>query len=89
VSPGLAIDFLNHAIMLCLMAAAPLLITALAVGVLVSIVQAVTQIQEQTLTFIPKLIAVALVFIVAMPWMMRQLVGYFVEILRSLPGLAA
>ncbi|MEP6571531.1 MAG: flagellar biosynthesis protein FliQ [Gemmatimonadota bacterium] len=89
MSPGLAIDFLNHAIMLCLLAAAPLLVTALVVGVLVSIIQAVTQIQEQTLTFIPKLLAVALVFVIAMPWMMRQLVSYFVEIMHSLPGLAA
>ncbi len=88
MSAGLAIELINRAVMLVLMVAAPLLVTALLVGVLVSLVQALTQIQEQTLTFIPKLVAVALVGMLSLPWMIRELVEYLVQILNSLPSLA-
>jgi flagellar biosynthetic protein FliQ len=58
------------------------------VGILVSLVQAVTQVQEQSLTFVPKLLAVALVFLVTLPWMLRGMVSFTVQLLRSLPGAA-
>lgn len=70
-----------------LMVAGPLLLTALVVGVAVSLVQAITQLQEQTLTFIPKLLAVGLVLIVTLPWLMIKLTEFLVSILRSLPTL--
>ena len=87
MSGPLAIDFIRHAIYIALMVAAPLLITALLVGVVVSLIQAVTQLQEQTLTFIPKLIAVTGMFIFLLPWMLSQLTGYLTTVLRSLPAL--
>ena len=87
MSGPLAIDFIRHAIYTALMVAAPLLITALLVGVVVSLIQAVTQLQEQTLTFIPKLIAVTGMFIFLLPWMLSQLTGYLTTVLRSLPAL--
>lgn len=80
----LAIDLIRHAVMLALLVAAPMLAVALLVGVLVSLVQAVTQIQEQTLTFIPKLVALALVFVLTLPWLLSQLVEYLIGVLRSL-----
>lgn len=83
----LAIDFIRHAVFLALLIAAPMLLVALLVGVLVSLVQAVTQIQEQTLTFIPKLVALAVVFVITLPWLLSQLVEYLTGILRSLPVL--
>lgn len=73
--------------MVALMVAAPLLITALAVGVLVSLLQALTQIQEQTLTFIPKLVAISVVLLLCLPWMVRQLVQYIISAFDLLPGL--
>ncbi len=79
-----AVDLIRHAVLLALAVAAPMLLVALAVGVLVSLIQAVTQIQEQTLTFIPKLIGLALVFIVTLPWVLSQLIEYMVGVLRSL-----
>ncbi len=85
MSPALAVELVQRAVTLGLLFSAPLLITALVVGVLVSLVQAVTQIQEQTLTFIPKLLAVAGIFLLALPWMMRGLIEYVVQTLRSLP----
>ncbi|HXE56386.1 MAG TPA: flagellar biosynthesis protein FliQ [Gemmatimonadales bacterium] len=82
----LALELTRRAVTLCLLVGAPMLLTALAVGVLVSIVQAATQIQEQTLTFIPKLLAVALVLVLALPWMLRTLVEFLAAALRGLPG---
>jgi flagellar biosynthetic protein FliQ len=87
MSPGLAVQLISHAMMMALMVAAPLLIAALVVGVLVSLVQALTQIQEQTLTFIPKLVAVAVVLLLCLPWMVRQLVQYVITAFDLLPGM--
>jgi flagellar biosynthesis protein FliQ len=87
MTPGAAVELMNRAVMMALMVAAPLLITALVIGVIVSLVQALTQIQEQTLTFIPKLIGVAMVMLLTLPWMVRQLVEYLVGILDLLPSL--
>ncbi len=88
MSPSMAIDLMHRAVMLCLLTSAPLLLTALVVGVLISMVQAVTQIQEQTLTFIPKLIAVAVALMLSLPWMLRLLVQYLAEAFRGLPGIS-
>lgn len=74
-------------IMTALLIASPMLVVALAVGLVVSIIQAVTQIQEQTLSFVPKLVAVAVTFIVALPWIIQIMVKYTSELFRSLPSL--
>ena len=87
MSPGLAIELLHRAVFTGLMVAAPLLVTALMVGVVVSLLQALTQIQEQTLTFIPKLIAVAIVLLLCLPWMITQLVQYLIAAFDLLPGM--
>jgi flagellar biosynthetic protein FliQ len=89
MSGPLAVDLIRHAIMLSLMVAGPLLLTAMLVGILVSLVQAVTQLQEQSLTFIPKLASIALVFVIMLPWALSQLVEYLSGILRSLPTLVS
>ncbi len=85
----LAIDLIRSAVFLALLTAAPLLLASLVVGVLISVLQTITQIQEQTLTFIPKLLAMAAVFILMLPWLLNQLVGYLTGVLRSLSVLVA
>ncbi len=75
------------ALMLALKVGMPLLLAGLVVGLVISVFQAVTQIQEMTLSFIPKLLAVALVLIVAGPWMLDQIVGYTSDLYHSIPGL--
>ena len=85
----LAVDFIRHAVMIALLVSGPMLITAVVVGVVVSLVQAVTQLQEQTLTFIPKLLLIAAVFLLTLPWATQQLIQYVVGIIGSLPTLAA
>ncbi len=74
------------ALLLTLKVGMPLLLAGLLVGLIVSIFQAVTQIQEMTLSFIPKILAVALVLIVAGPWMLDQLVSYTSDLYHSIPG---
>jgi flagellar biosynthetic protein FliQ len=65
----------------------PLLLVGLAVGLIVSVFQAITQIQEQSLSFIPKIIATAVVLMVAGPWMLNQLLSYTENLYRSIPTL--
>ena len=89
MSSTLAVELIRQAITVALLVAAPLLITSLAVGILVSLVQAVTQIQEQTLTFIPKLVAMAAIFMIFLPWSLSQLVQYLIGVLQSFPTLAS
>lgn len=89
MSGALAVDLVRQAILMALMVAAPLLATALVIGVVVSLIQAVTQLQEQTLTFIPKLLALALVFTLTLPWTLTRLVEYLAGVLRSLPTLVS
>jgi flagellar biosynthetic protein FliQ len=83
----MAADLVRQAFVVVLLVAGPLLAVAMIVGVIVSLIQAITQIQEQTLTFIPKLVLVGLAALVAMPWMLTRLTTYLVGMLRSLPGL--
>jgi len=65
----------------------PLLLVGLILGLIVSVFQAVTQIQEQTLSFIPKIVGTAVVIVVAGPWMLGQLLGYTSELYESIPRL--
>src|SRR6478609_1864261 len=66
-------DLIAQALLLSLMIAGPMLLIGLLVGVIISLVQAVTQIQEQTLTFVPKITAMIMAAILLMPWMQNQL----------------
>jgi flagellar biosynthesis protein FliQ len=85
----LVTELARNAIMVAMLLAAPLLIVALVIGLIVSIFQTVTQIQEQTLSFVPKLLGVAATFLVGLPWMLQLLVEYTQKLFRSLPGLAS
>ncbi len=67
--------------------ALPVLVTALLVGVLVSLVQVLTQVQEATLSFVPKMVAVGAVAVLLGPWMAQQLLTFTAALLRALPEL--
>ena len=81
------INLATQAMMLALKIAGPVLLLGLIIGLLVSIFQAVTSIQEQTLTFIPKIIALAVIIVVLGPWMLRQVVDYTENLYQSIPTL--
>jgi flagellar biosynthetic protein FliQ len=87
MSHALIVDLARNAILTGLLLAGPLLAVALAVGLVVSVIQAVTQIQEQTLTFVPKLLAVSGTVLVALPWMIQVMIKYTTELFRSFPTL--
>ena len=87
MSHALIVDLARNAIMLALLVAGPMLVVALLVGLTVSVLQAVTQIQEQTLAFLPKLVGVAAVFLLALPWIIQLMVKDTTELVRSLPSL--
>ncbi|MES2521511.1 MAG: flagellar biosynthesis protein FliQ [Gemmatimonadota bacterium] len=89
MSHQMVIDLSRDAILTALMVAAPMLLIALGVGLVVSIIQSVTQIQEQTLTFVPKLILVGGAFIVGLPWLLQILIKYTQGILRGIPAMVS
>lgn len=77
----------RHALEVTILVSAPLLLTALAVGLLVSVFQAATQINEMTLSFIPKLLVMFLMLVVAGPWMVNMMMDYTRRLFSSIPGL--
>ncbi|MBF0310690.1 MAG: flagellar biosynthesis protein FliQ [Magnetococcales bacterium] len=77
----------TDALQVALLISAPMLLTALVVGIIISLFQAVTQIQEMTLTFIPKILATFLALMITLPWMIRTLMDYFVGLFESIPTL--
>lgn len=85
----MAIEIFRSAIWITLTLLAPILIAAIAVGLVVSIVQTVTSIQEQTLTFAPKMIAVGIILIIGAHWMIRTLIEYTVWLFQKIPTMAS
>jgi flagellar biosynthetic protein FliQ len=81
------LTLVQQALFVTALVAAPLLLTALAVGLIVSIFQAATQINEMTLSFIPKLIAMFAVLVLAGPWILSTLVDYVQRLFGSIPQL--
>ena len=87
MTPESVMSIGTHALEVTLMLAAPMLLMALVVGLLVGVFQAATQISEMTLSFIPKLIAMAATLAIAGPWMLKLIVNYTRELFESIPGL--
>jgi flagellar biosynthetic protein FliQ len=83
---GLVLDLARDALTVAIMLAGPLLGVALLVGLLVSLIQAVTSIQEQTLSFVPKLFAVAVTFIILLSWMLQTMMRFTSEVFLGIPG---
>jgi flagellar biosynthesis protein FliQ len=81
------VSLVVDAMSLALKIALPLLLAALVIGLAVSIFQAATQIQEQTLSFIPKVVGIALVIVVAGPWMLGEIVSYTQNLYEQIPSL--
>ncbi|MBI2506085.1 MAG: flagellar biosynthesis protein FliQ [Candidatus Latescibacteria bacterium] len=86
MTPEYIITLSQETMLLVLYVSGPVLLITLVVGLLVSIFQAVTQIHEMTLTFIPKILAVAALMLLLLPWMMQQMVDFTVQLLSSIPS---
>lgn len=78
----------QEAIYLMLQISAPMLLAGLLIGLGISILQAVTQIHEVTLTFIPKILAVSLALMLALPWMIQKMLSFVVNLMNQIPTIA-
>ena len=87
MTPDTVMTIAQRALEMTVLLAAPLLLVALSIGLLVGIFQAATQINEMTLSFIPKLIGMATALLIAGPWMLKQLVNYTRMLIESIPSL--
>jgi flagellar biosynthesis protein FliQ len=87
VSPDFAIHVARQAMIVTLLLSAPMLGFGLLVGLVVSILQAVTQVNEMTLSFIPKIIAVMLAFAISLPWLLRTTMDFTVWIFSLIQGM--
>jgi flagellar biosynthetic protein FliQ len=78
---------LRESVLVVLLISAPAMAAALLVGLVVSLLQATTQVQEQTLSYVPKLVAVFVTLAIAGPWMLRQVVSFTAVLLEGIPAI--
>jgi flagellar biosynthesis protein FliQ len=88
MNTAFVVELARNSIYTTLLVSSPMLILALVVGLAISILQAITQIQEMTLTFIPKIIAVAVALIIFLPWMITTVVSFTNQLFSIIPTLA-
>lgn len=88
MNPEIAIDLFKTTVVFALYMVAPFLITLMVVGLVSSLLQSVTSLQEPTLTFAPKLIALAGLALVLTPWLLRSLTEFAISVINRMPGLA-
>ena len=87
MTPETVMDLARNALWITVLVAAPLLLVALITGLIIGMLQAATQVHEQTLSFIPKLLLLVVTLFVAGPWMLRVLTGFTRDLYNSIPTL--
>jgi flagellar biosynthetic protein FliQ len=87
VNEAAVLDIASKALWASALVSAPILVTAMAVGLLVGLLQSVTQLQEATLSFVPKFAAVGLVVVISGSWMLQTMISFTTELFRMIPGL--
>lgn len=87
MTPDVISTIAQDTVLVAIKLVAPILLSSLAVGLIVAMFQAATQINEQTLTFIPKLITIIVVLMLAGPWMLQVIVDYFQDLMHQIPVL--
>jgi flagellar biosynthetic protein FliQ len=85
MTPGTVMEIGRQAIEVTLIVSAPMLLAALVIGLIISIFQAATQLNEATLQFVPKLVVMFLVLLLAGPWMLQYLIDYIQRLFQSIP----
>jgi len=86
MTPEFITGYFVEAIKMAILLSAPMLLSGLIVGLIVSIFQAATQINEMTMTFIPKMLAVAVALIISIPWMLQLMIDFMQNMITSLPS---
>jgi flagellar biosynthetic protein FliQ len=87
VNVEFVVHLFREAFYTAMVVSAPVLVISLVVGLIISVLQAATSIQEFTLSFVPKLVAIAVVLILALPWMIDTLVGFTTNLFQQIPTL--
>ncbi len=85
MNENVVIDIIREALWIIIKVSAPMLLVSLVVGLIISILQTITSIQEQTLTFVPKFIAIFLVIMLFGGWVMSETKDFFIELINNLP----
>lgn len=85
MNPEFAIELLKNMMFQAVMLAAPILLTAMVIGLLISLFQAVTSIHENTLTFVPKALGIVIVLVIALPWMLRTTIEFTTTLVEKMP----
>jgi flagellar biosynthetic protein FliQ len=88
MNPEFAIELIKTMMFQAVALAAPILVTAMAVGLAISLFQAVTTIHEQTLTFVPKALAIVGVIVILLPWILRTLIEFTTAVIEKMPQMA-
>lgn len=83
--PEFAIDVIKSMMLTAVTLVSPLLLAAMAIGLMISVFQAVTSIQEQTLTFFPKAIGVAMLVVLLLPWLLRTMMDFTIALIQRMP----
>jgi flagellar biosynthetic protein FliQ len=81
-----AVDLAREALTTAIIVGAPVLLVGVAVGLLISLVQALTQIQDQTISFVPKILMMVLVLVICLPWLIDRMVTYSENLITSIPA---
>jgi flagellar biosynthesis protein FliQ len=84
-----AVDLCREAALTSLLVGGPLLAVAMLVGLVIGLLQALTQIQDQTVSFVPKLLAMIAILIFCLPWLLQQMVSYSQNVIRDIPQIVA
>jgi flagellar biosynthetic protein FliQ len=85
MTPEFATELIKAMMLQAAALAVPMLMTAMAIGLAVSLFQAVTSIQEQTLTFVPKMVGVCLLVVILLPWMLRTTIEFTTSVIQKMP----
>jgi flagellar biosynthesis protein FliQ len=87
MNPEFAVELIKNMMFQAVTLAAPILLTVLVIGLAVSLFQAVTSIQEQTLTFVPKVIGVVALLVILLPWMLRSMIEFTRAVIERIPSM--
>jgi len=87
MTPEMVVTVGREAVLTMLLVAAPMLVSGLLIGLIISILQAITQVHEMTLTFIPKIVVVALALLIFLPWIINVIVGFTIRLFQIIPSL--
>ena len=85
MAPENVIDLTRQAIWVAILIGSPVLLTGMAVGLIVGLLQALTQVQEQTIAFVPKIVAMVAVLSLTLPWLIAQILQYTSELITTIP----